>query len=72
MDPSNRPQHTAPAAVIDLAKAWMLGVVVEDDGSLRPVPSLPIAWQSLDLEDRQADVQSCTCPDYCDLEHDLA
>ena len=72
MNPADRPQHADPVAAIDPAKAWMLGVVVEEDGSLRPVPSLPIAWQPLDLDDRQADVQSCTCPDYCDLEHDLA
>jgi hypothetical protein len=69
MEPSNRPPQAVADAAIDPAKAWMLGVLVDEDGSLRPVPSLSLSWHPLDLDERQADVMSCTCPDYCDLEH---
>ena len=61
MEPSNRPQR-ARAAVIDPAKAWMLGVLVEADGSLRPAPAPALSWGT-----RERD---CTCPDFCEAEHD--
>jgi hypothetical protein len=61
------PQHDA----IDPAKAWILGVLVEDDGSLRPPPATAISWGSGEREGRRRETPICTCPDYCDLEHDL-
>ena len=55
------PQRTNHA-VIDPAKAWMLGVLVEEDGSLRPAPAPALSWGTAERD--------CTCPDYCEAEHD--
>ncbi len=64
MDVATRPDQRRAPAAIDPAKAWMLGLVVEDDGTLRPAPAAaPPAFGALD------DLR-CTCPDYCELEHD--
>ena len=65
------PTTETPAA-IDPAKAWMLGLVVDPDGSLRPAPSGGLSFGSSSRSATAADGETlvCTCPDYCDLEHD--
>ena len=69
MDVLARPRQRRGPAAIDPAKAWMLGLVVEDDGTLRPAPAAaPPAFGALD--ERQREPIHCTCPDYCELEHD--
>ena len=59
-------------SAIDPARAWILGIVVEDDGQFRPVPaagSPELTARTWDDETRPA--SDCTCPDYCEVEHDL-
>ena len=69
MDVLTRPSQRRSPAAIDPAKAWMLGLVVEDDGTLLPAPAAaPPAFGALD-EGRRQPIR-CTCPDYCELEHD--
>ena len=70
MNPSNRPQLVAADAVIDPAKAWMLGVLVEADGSLRPAPAPALSWGTPSRDVRRGAERDCSCPDYCEAEHD--
>jgi hypothetical protein len=71
MGTSNRPQYPAPAAVIDPAKAWMLGVLVEEDGSLRPAPAPALSWGTRERDGRREVARPCTCPDFCEAEHGI-
>ena len=69
----SQPNPTPPTpAAIDPAKAWMLGLVVDADGTLRPAPSGALSFGSGSRSAAAADGETlvCTCPDYCDLEHD--
>ena len=72
MNATHRSSHvTQPATAIDPAKAWMLGVLVDADWSLRAAPSVPLAFGSPDRrDDRRLEAETCTCPDYCEIEHD--
>ena len=67
-----RSTHDSPApAAIDPAKAWMLGLVVEADGSLRPAPAPALSFgPARRPETRDREPLTCSCPDYCEIEHD--
>jgi hypothetical protein len=67
------PTPAIPAA-IDPAKAWMLGLVADADGTLRPARSGALSFGSALRSATAADGETlvCTCPDYCDLEHDAS
>ena len=63
-------QTAVKTTVIDPAKAWMLGIVVEPDGSLRAVPAAELPRFGRRAENARGERAECTCPDYCELEHD--
>lgn len=49
----------------------MLGLVVEPDGSLAPMPAAALSFGPARRPDaRDRPPLTCTCPDYCELEHD--
>ena len=60
-------------SAIDPARAWILGIVVEDDGRLSPAPvaagpHLAVAWAET-TPGAAVEPPACTCPDYCALDH---
>jgi hypothetical protein len=48
--------------------AWMVGVVAEPDGSLTPPPIAAGPDPAILPPD---DVPTCTCPDFCAVDHGL-
>ena len=71
MDALSHSAHIAAATdVIDPAKAWMVGVLVESDGSLRAAPAAELPQFGRRAESAHGETLACTCPDYCELEHD--
>ena len=63
-------QTAVKTDAIDPAKAWMLGIVVEADGSLRAAPAADLPRFGRRAETARGERTDCTCPDYCELEHD--
>ena len=64
--------RTGQADAIDPRHAWMLGIVVDDDGSLRPAPSAgDPRFGALRPDLPHDELPTCTCPDYCELDHEV-
>ena len=63
------PTTARTSDAIDPAHAWILGIVVDDDGQFprRRSPGGRSARTSAGAPGRRAGL---TCPDYCELEHD--
>ena len=71
MDSLSHSAHISAATdVIDPAKAWMVGVLVESDGSFRPAPAAELPQFGRRADSALGETLACTCPDYCELEHD--
>ena len=52
--------------------AWMLGLVVLDDGSYAPPPVAAGPHTGMVAVPRPTDeLPSCTCPDFCELDHEF-
>ena len=63
-------QTAVKTDAIDPAKAWMVGIFVEADGSLRAAPAADLPWFGRRAEAPRGEPIACACPDYCELEHD--
>jgi len=64
------PTTARTSDAIDPAHAWILGIVVDDDGQFRPAPVAGGPQRSYISGSAAEDAPVCTCPDYCELEHD--
>ena len=67
--PSHSAQQTATGGMIDPAKAWMVGVVVASDGSLRPAPAADPPRFGRGAMPGGGESLACECPDYCEVDH---
>jgi len=52
--------------------AWMLGLVISADGSYVPPPAAAGPHTGMVGVERPAgQLPSCTCPDFCELDHEF-
>ena len=68
---SEPPRQQPPSHVIHPSHAWMLGLVVADDGSYVPPPVAAGPHTGMVTDRPTEEMPACTCPDFCELDHEF-
>ncbi len=70
--PTHSTERRRPTNTIHPGHAWMLGLLVGEDGSFVPPPAAAGPHTGMIRAERPGSERpTCTCPDFCELDHEF-